>query len=172
MNFDDLIPFIVILVIIGFNILKSIAKKKKKSVDGKSPAKPAPKKAFGLSKLVDTIKAELERAALEAKKKQEEAQAPAWEQEEADAGFEDQYFDDDVKEAKEVKTDCNFENQTSHRNIPRVPPDLDYKFEDKESPRPYRKRRRQKQHRKLSVSKLREAIILSEILAKPVGLRE
>ena len=173
MNLDDLIPFIILLGIILFNILKRLAKGKQEKEPSEKPAK---KKAFGLSKLVDTIKAELELAGLEPKQQKEKAktlihdaefgkveagEAELSEAELMRAGFEGDDLEEILKD-ETIREDLpKFARKVEKKKkpmVPGLPGDI--------------KKRKQRRVPKLSVSKMREAIVLSEIIAKPVGLRD
>ena len=66
MKFQDFIPFIIFLVFIAFSILKRKFKAKPTDNDNKKEKKPSL-----LGNLLQTIKSEIERAALEAKKQRE-----------------------------------------------------------------------------------------------------
>lgn len=167
MDLDGLIPFIIFLGIIVFNILKGLAKKKKQEKqEGTQPQKPTRKKAFGLSKLVDAIKAEIELAGLEQKKKGRKAEALTREAESGDAGG-------------DGAVDAIFEEGSPRDNLEEIldeelpEPEFVPAVKKKYAPMIYDiKKRKQRRVPRLSVSKMREAIILSEIVAKPVGLRD
>ncbi|MCD4743300.1 MAG: hypothetical protein K8R67_12585 [Desulfobacteraceae bacterium] len=190
MDLDGLIPFIIFLGIIVFNILKGLAKKKKQEKqEGTQPQKPARKKAFGLSKLVGAIKAEIELAGLEQKKKERKAEAITWEAESGDAGV-DRAEDAVFEEGSAV--DEVFEEDSPGTNLEEIldeetgsfgqPSEINEELPESEfvpavkkkyAPMIYDiKKRKQRRVPRLSVSKMREAIILSEIVAKPVGLRD
>ena len=169
MDLDGLIPFIIFLGIIVFNILKGLAKKKKQEKqEGTQPQKPARKKAFGLSKLVDAIKAEIELAGLEQKKKKGKAEALTREAESGNAGgdgavdaiFEEDSPGDNLKEILDEEPGSFGQPSDIHEELPE--PEFV----------PAVKKEKSAKVPKLSVSKMQEAIILSEILAKPVGLRD
>ena len=200
MGFDDLIPFIIFAVYIGFAALKAVLKKKKKLQQSKQPLqpseqlseKPAKKAGFGFSKIIKTIKTELEKAVNEAKLKGEQAGVATkrniWE--ELRGGSKETNLEDRL-------ADRNFEdaNKISVENIVRQTPDSDETVLDRveqstepiddtsqvsesqdaysQKPQPFAlKKRKQNKGLNLSVAKMREAVILSEILAKPVGLKE
>ena len=179
MNFEDLIPFIIFIGYIGFAILRSVLKKKQKSQDGKSSKKPAPKKAFGLSKLVDAIKAEIELAGVELKQKQKKAKALTQEAEYGGAGVdgaEEMVFEEDspgtnLEEILEEETGSFIQPSEMREELPE--PEFVPTVKKEYAPMPYDiKKRKSTRVPRLSVSKMREAIILSEIIAKPVGLRD
>ena len=189
MNLEDLIPFIIFIGYIGFAILRNVLKKKQKPQDGKSSQKPTPKKASGLSKLLNTIKAELELAGLELNQKKEKAKALTRDADEyskaefneaefgeeraVDAGFEDDDLTDDLEGILKEEAGSSIQPPEIHEGLPKfvrvvekkrkhIVPDLPCDI----------KKRKQRRVPRLCASKMREAIVLSEIIAKPVGLRD
>ncbi len=191
MNFDDFLPFIIFVVYIGFALLKKVFKKKEKqpaqqSPDqlsaqpsdqpkGQTPPKPIKKLSFGFSKLIGTIKSELEKAANEAKLKAEQpgdtAEKNIWDELRDDN--KEESLDDRFEENEfEVK---NLEKQVSDSDAQTIEPvDLSHRnIRSTSEPHAYAiKKRTKRKGLRLSVSKMRKAVILSEILAKPIGLRE
>jgi hypothetical protein len=176
MSFDDLIPVIAFIAYIGFVVFKKILGKKKELPKGK----PAKKVTFGFSKLINTIKSEIEKAANQGKLKEKQASDPSqknlWEElregnleketlepdeniAEQDLEIDDTLFDT-VKKPTEPVDEPLVKDSKKHA----------YRIYKPESGI-IRKRRRRKKWC-LSSYKLREAVVLSEILAKPIGLRE
>ncbi|MCK5542981.1 MAG: hypothetical protein KAI40_09840 [Desulfobacterales bacterium] len=178
MNFDDLIPFIFLVGYIGFVFFKKILGKKKDP----QKDKPTGKVSFGFSKFINTIKSELIKAANETKLKENQGSAPSqkniWEE---------------LKEDNLAKRDFENEDKTPLENIVRQVPDsaeqstepVDESQVDESQKHAYRvhkpqtytikkrnRKKKQKTGQRLSVSKLQKAVVWSEILAKPVGLRE
>lgn len=169
MNLDDLIPFIVFLIYVGFMLFKK-ATKKKPGTGAPPQEKSGKKKSFGLSKLVDTIKAELERAALEAKQKQAAADSTAWNYADGDDDFEDLKPDPGPIFVDPIQV------KPASKPPPikiKQPPDLAGVCDRKKAPAARHKRQRSVQNRlRLSPAKLKEAVVLSEIIAKPLALRD
>ncbi len=187
MNFDDLIPFLIFAVYIGFALLKKVFKKKEKQPAQQSPdqlsgqptsqapPKPIKKVSFGFSKLIGTIKSELEKAANEAKLKAEQsgdtAEKNIWDElrdDNEEKSLDDRFEDDEFEVKNLAKQVPDSDEQPvepvdlSHRNAPRAV-----------EPHAYTVKKRTKRKRlRLSISKMRKAVVLSEILAKPIGLRE
>jgi len=173
MSLDDLIPFLIFIAIIGFNIFKKIGKKKQEVQAGESVQKPVKKKAFGLTKLVDTIKAEIEKASLAGQQNKGNQKDSIWTtlaQEEAseDQGFDDDFRTDPVKE--DIPVIESAEEYNAPIGLPREPePQVPCKSTGGGFGIKQRKCRKMEY---LSPSKMREAVVLSEILAKPIGLRD
>ena len=181
MNFDDLIPFLIFFGIIGYNILKRLAKKKQSSKDGNPPKKAAPKIFTGLSRLVNNIKAEIEKACLELKQQKGEQSASVWEGLSEEKVSEDKEQYENIEEIIEEEKDSSLQPLEIEKEDPAV---SSYAVdEQKESSwssgrevLPDRsfgiRKRKYKKALNLSPFKMREAIVLSEIIAKPVGLRD
>ena len=208
MNFDDFAPLIFFLIYVAFMLLKGRKAKKKKAQAAppdqagtakkeRSSQKQAKKKG-GLFNLIDLVKAELERAAREARKKEVQEQTresgdlPDWS---AETGREESTLSRDFW-SKEPATETGVEHEPPYwtepaAEVPPLPsqvPRDDSDITAKELvPGPIpgtanharqvrtRKRSTRKQPVKLghlSKDRLKEAVILSEILAKPVGMRE
>ncbi len=184
MNFDDSLPFIIFLAYFGFAALKKLFKKKETKPGQPTdqlPPKPKKKVRFGFSKLIGTIKSELEKAANEAKLKAEQsgdtAEKNIWDElrdDNKDEIIEDGFAGDDfevknkitversVRQAPDVAEQPIDPVDSSHRNVSRTI-----------EPHAYAIKKRTKRKRlRLSISKMRKAVVLSEILAKPIGLRE
>ena len=175
MNFDDILPFIIFVAYIGFALFKKVSGKKKEP----KKDKPAGKISFGFSKLVTTIKSELTKAVDEAKLKEKRTGATpgenVWEE-----------LRGDSQEDKIAGTEFEKEDQALAQNIIQQMPDsadtsldiaeqsiepVDKPFVDEPQIDAYSISKPKKGLR-ISITKMREAIILSEILAKPVGLRD
>ena len=171
MSFDDLIPFFIFLGIIGFNILKSLAKKKQSLKDGNPPKKAAPKKVSGLSKLVNNIKAEIEKAGLELKQQKGEQNASVWEDLSEERVSEDKEQYENLEEIIEEDKDSSLQPLEVEREVPE---ESSRSLGREVLPnKPFGTRKRKyKKALNLSPTKMREAIILSEIIAKPIGLRD
>ncbi|MCP3875994.1 MAG: hypothetical protein GY699_22950, partial [Desulfobacteraceae bacterium] len=148
---------------------------------GQTPPKPIKKLSFGFSKLIGTIKSELEKAANEAKLKAEQpgdtAEKNIWDElrdDNKEESLEHGFAGDDF----EVKNKITVESPG--RQAPDIteqtiePADLSHRnIRSTSEPHAYAVKKRTKQKGlRLSVSKMRKAVILSEILAKPIGLRE
>jgi len=183
MSFDDLIPFIAFIAYIGFVVFKKILGKKKEPLK----AKPEKKVSFGFSKLIGTIKSELEKAANEAKLKEKQvsssSQKNIWD-ELKEENIENENFEVEIKTQVQKIVSQEPEQDDTLFDMVEKPTELvdDPIFVDsqKHSHRIFqpkysvikRKRQRQKNGWHLSSSKLKQAVVLSEILAKPIGLRD
>ena len=175
MNFDDILPFIIFVAYIGFALFKKISGKKKEP----KKDKPAGKISFGFSKLVTTIKSELAKAVDEAKLKEKQTGATPgenlWEELRGDSQ-EDKIADRDFKEEDQAPAQNIIQQVPDSADNPLDIPEqsiepVDKPFVDEPQTDAYSIRKPKKRLR-LSATKMREAIILSEILAKPIGLRE
>ncbi|MCK5312272.1 MAG: hypothetical protein KAJ62_09185 [Desulfobacteraceae bacterium] len=167
MNLDDLIPFIIFLGIILFNILKRFGKKKSEIQDAEPAQKPKRKKKFWLSNLIDNMKAEIEKANL-ANKQQEGKQSDSiWAtlsgETDSESKEPDSEPDNDLEEmiSEEISEPIEQVHVLEKQKIPKAS-DMVWGV----------KKRKCKKVLNLSPSKMREAIVLSEIIAKPIGLRE
>jgi len=171
MEFDNLITFILLFVFFVLpSVLKSLGKKKK-------PIKIKKKKTSIFGKLGDTIQKfvrELEKQALEAKQKAKaEEQGLTWEE---------------LADQDEIELDLNEEiHQPApvQKTVPPVPEfyDPDHPFiSPKKTPVPALEPVRAETHSgscalpgiraNLPVHSLRQAVVWSEILGKPVALRD
>ncbi len=182
MNFDDIIPFIIFLVYIAFMVFRKKPQKKTEKADVQTSQSTEKKKGFGLSTLVDTIKAELEKAAMEARQRQEAAneaarkEATAWD-DLADHEYDEEDDEDPDREAERrparptagapplnqpppvsAPTRTRYKDTAVHKKTAPV-----FSYDQKTY---FRKRL------VLTPAKMREAVVLSELLAKPIALRK
>lgn len=207
MNLEDLFPIVFFLAYIGFVFLKRKSRAKNEPGQGAAAPPPPEKKKRGLAALFNSLKEELERAALEAKKEKEtgtpENDSPSRETARPWKKF--QEGDPGYRPGTARSADSG---PDKNRRIPPVPPpieDLAAYMDERPAPVGSRKaeappgglkkeRERVRPERgvkplppvlhlpkrkrcrleipKLNRAKLREAVVLSEILAKPLGLRE
>ncbi len=153
MDFEDLIPILVFVLFAVTSILKNLGKKKQ------TPAKEKKKKASVLGKLADTIKNELERAAKEAQIK--DKQVPV----------------DDFQgiEMVEEVDSIDFYEPVSAYPEPKV---IKVKEPDPIPRRPVKRKThiqepiRLVSKKRFNKKQLRNAVVMSEILAPPVSIRE
>ncbi len=153
MDFEDLIPILVFFLFAITSILKNLGKKKQ------APVKEKKKKTSVLGKLADTIKNELERAAKEAQLKDQQAPVDDF------SGLE---MVEDVDK-------LDFYESASTYPEPKV---IKVKKPASKPKRPVTRKKYihepVKQYRKAKFNKkqLRNAVVMSEILAPPVSMRE
>jgi hypothetical protein len=175
MNFDDILPFLIFLAYIGFTLFKKILGKKKEP----KKDKPAWKISLGFSKIMTNIKSELAKAVDEAKLKEKQAAVTPrkniWEKLRGDSQ-EDKIADREFEEKdqalaqniiQQVPDSYDHSSDIAEQSIEPV----DKPLVDEPQTHAYSISKPKKGLR-LSVTKMREVIILSEILAKPIGLRE
>ncbi len=186
MNFDDIAPFIFFLGWLGFMALKNIFKKRRQARGSKpaspqgsssSPDQPLKKSKgtlFGFKKLIKGVRAELEKAVnetnLKANKEKTADLKDAWEElRENDPRNQQGDLSDNLIDDSAAVEHAIFEQGVTEQNI--AEQGIPEKFSGSGSM--YRSKKQQ--HTKkinLTTSRLKEAVILSEILAKPVGLSE
>ncbi len=177
MNFDDLLPFIIFVGYIGFAIVRGVLKKKKGQEAGKSIRKAEPKKVSGIFKLLKTIRTEFEQSLVQSRQKGDAADASFWETEDERPELEPDLESDKVMSqnfTEELVEDI--EKPSVKEYVPEKkalkksrPINIHTQGIQKREKKKYVTRLRRI---KISPSKMREAIVMSEIIAKPVGLRD
>jgi hypothetical protein len=179
MNLDDIIPILIFLGIILFNIFKGSVKKKQAAKVVKTSKKPKRKSVFGLSKLVDNIKAEIEKAGIEANQDKTKQSDSIWATLSDKVGTERKELVSDSGEVARSEA-VDFESPPTIESVPelydepiRQVLEAEKETAPKISPETLSVGKRKfKKSLGLSPSKMREAIVLSEIVAKPIGLRD
>ncbi len=175
MSFDDIIPLLFFLGYIGFVFLKRKPRKAKPP----GPEKTAEKQGktgskFSLSGLIDTIKKEIEQAAIEARKKQESQQQPYDYTEETKQEPESAWYSEQA-EGREEDQKEDLETLRPEGDLTQLSP-LQSMAQDslKKSELTVTSISKKKKRRTLVLtkSKLQEAVILSEIISSPIALRE
>lgn len=169
MNFEELIPVIAVIIYFIVSILKRGAKKGKTA----KPAKTAEKKGLSLKlhNILQEVKEEMERAA-EAEKADKPGDADFWEQE---LELQDEDIRDTRQEQEEIdlpgpdyiRIPTKKEKPSKSTLVKAIDRKPAKQPEPETGPAPSRKR-----YRKFTRARLRDAVVMSEIIATPVSLRD
>jgi hypothetical protein len=168
MNLDDLIPFLIFAGIVIFNILKARAKKEK-GLQNIVPDKNAPtQKTFGIAKILKAVKDEIEKAGVDIKQESQDATTDStWDALSENNEGSSAHDTEPIKQEEDTTSPVEpFEPSTDSPemflNLKKIPDIIE---------KPDLKIKKQKKVLILSPSTMRNAVILSEIIAKPIGLR-